>query len=197
MSVVTPASDGTFLSKHPLSFLSACWFAVTLIAGCHSSLAQQLSFPNQSTPPAEGSAVLPVPQPQFRGVIGRKASDSTPDFPKGVTAPTGAPNVLLIMTDDTGFGAASTFGGPIPTPTLDRLAKSGLRYTSFIPPRCVPRLVLRFSLAATIRASVWGTSRSLPRDIRATPPSCPRVPARSAIFSWTTATTRRGSESTT
>src|SRR5215467_12942754 len=131
MSVVTPASDGTFLSKHPLSLLSACWFAVTLIAGCHSSLAQQLSSPNQSTPPAEGSAVLPVPQPQFRGVIGRKASDSTPDFPKGVTAPTGAPNVLLIMTDDTGFGAARTFGGPIPTPTLDRLAKSGLRYNQF------------------------------------------------------------------
>src|SRR5215813_3874787 len=131
MSVVTPASDGPFLSKHPLSFLSACWFAVTLIAGCHSSLAQQSSSPNQSTPPAEGSAVLPVPQPQFRGVIGRKASDSTPDFPKGVTAPTGAPNVLLIMTDDTGFGAASTFGGPIPTPTLDRLAKSGLRYNQF------------------------------------------------------------------
>jgi len=41
--------------------------------------------------------VLPVPQPQFRGVIGRKASESTPDFPKDVTAPKGAPNVLLIM----------------------------------------------------------------------------------------------------
>jgi arylsulfatase A-like enzyme len=42
----------------------------------------------------------------------------------------GAPNVLLIMTDDTGFGAASTFGGVIPTPTLDRLASMGLRYTN-------------------------------------------------------------------
>jgi arylsulfatase A-like enzyme len=75
--------------------------------------------------------VLPVPQPQFRGIIGRKASESTPDFPKSVTAPEGAPNVLLIMTDDTGFGAASTFGGPIPTPALDRLAKSGLSYNEF------------------------------------------------------------------
>src|SRR5262249_15625015 len=131
MSVVTLTSDGPFLSKHPLSLLSACWFAVTLVAGCHSALAQQTSSPKPSTPPAEGSAVLPVPQPQFRGVIGRKASDSTPDFPKGVSAPTGAPNVLLIMTDDTGFGAAGTFGGPIPTPTLDRLAKSGLRYNQF------------------------------------------------------------------
>jgi arylsulfatase A-like enzyme len=48
-----------------------------------------------------------------------------------VRAPEGAPNVLLIMTDDTGFGAASTFGGPIPTPALDRVAKSGLRYNQF------------------------------------------------------------------
>jgi len=75
--------------------------------------------------------VLPVPQAQFGGVIGRKASESTPDFPKDVTAPKSAPNVLLIMTDDTGFGAASAFGGPIPTPTLDRLAKSGLKYNQF------------------------------------------------------------------
>src|SRR5215471_6567714 len=113
----TPQSNRLSLSKHRLSLLSACWFAVTLAVGCHPALAQQASIPDQGTPPAGGSAVLPVPQPQFRGIIGRKASDSTPDFPKAVTAPTGAPNVLLIMTDDTGFGAASTFGGPIPTPT--------------------------------------------------------------------------------
>src|SRR5262245_21535889 len=79
-------------------------------------------------PPTAGSLVLPVPDPPFHGVIGRTAKDSKPDFPKAVTAPAGAPNVLLIMTDDTGFGAASTFGGPISTPVLDRLAKRGLRY---------------------------------------------------------------------
>ena len=45
--------------------------------------------------------------------------------------PKGAPNVLLIMTDDQGFGAPSTFGGVIPTPAMDRIAKSGLRYTNF------------------------------------------------------------------
>ena len=78
-----------------------------------------------------GSEILPVPDQPFRGVIGRKASESTPDFPKAVTAPEGAPNVLLIMTDDVGFGAASTFGGPIPTPTLERLAANGLRYNEF------------------------------------------------------------------
>src|SRR5262245_33679273 len=85
----------------------------------------------QSPPPPGSSAVLPIPQPQFGGTIGRNASESTPDFPKAVTAPKGAPNVLLIMTDDTGFGAASTFGGPIPTPTFDRLANGGLRYNEF------------------------------------------------------------------
>src|SRR5215468_12483979 len=82
-------------------------------------------------PSTGGSAVLPVPDPPFHGVIGRTAKDSKPDFPKAVTAPAGAPNVLLIMTDDVGFGASSTFGGPIQTPTFQRIAKSGLRYNTF------------------------------------------------------------------
>src|SRR5262249_52666102 len=66
--------------------------------------------------PTGGSPILPVPDAPFGGVIGRKANESRPAFPTGVTAPKGAPNVLLVMTDDTGFGATSTFGGPIPTP---------------------------------------------------------------------------------
>ena len=78
--------------------------------------------------------VLPRPEPPFRGKIGPTTKDSKPDFPKEVRAPKGAPNILLIMTDDVGFGAASTFGGPIATPTLDRLAANGLRFTSLIPP---------------------------------------------------------------
>jgi arylsulfatase len=86
----------------------------------------------QSEPPAQGgSVIVPMPEPRFGGVIGRKASESKPDFPKAVTAPKGAPNILLILTDDTGFGASSTFGGPIPTPTLDRVAARGLRYNNF------------------------------------------------------------------
>jgi arylsulfatase A-like enzyme len=75
--------------------------------------------------------VLPRPQPPFKGKIERTAKDSTPDFPKGVEAPKGAPNILLILTDDVGFGASSTFGGPIQTPTFQRLADTGLRYTTF------------------------------------------------------------------
>jgi arylsulfatase len=55
----------------------------------------------------------------------------TPVWPKSPDAPGGAPNVLLVMTDDVGFGASSTFGGPIPTPSFDRLAAEGLRYSRF------------------------------------------------------------------
>jgi arylsulfatase len=82
-------------------------------------------------PPNAGSAVLPRPEEPFKGKIGRTAKESTPDFPKSIEAPKGAPNVLLIMTDDVGFGASSTFGGPIATPTYDRLAKAGLRFNTF------------------------------------------------------------------
>ena len=74
---------------------------------------------------------LPKPEQLFKGKIGRTAKDSTPDFPKPLAAPTGAPNVLLIMTDDVGYGAASTFGGPIPTPNFDKVAKAGLRFNNF------------------------------------------------------------------
>ena len=118
---------------------------IAAVCGCMALSSSALA---QNTPPASGSAILPIPEPQFGGVIGRKASDSTPDFPKTITAPEGAPNVLLIMTDDTGFGAASTFGGPIPTPTLDRLANSGLKYNQFLFPRAVAPVLPTLSKSA-------------------------------------------------
>jgi arylsulfatase len=80
---------------------------------------------------AHAGEVLPHPEQPFHGKIGRTVKESVKDFPKDVRAPKGAPNVLLIMTDDVGFGASSTFGGPIPTVTMDRLANEGLRYTQF------------------------------------------------------------------
>ena len=81
--------------------------------------------------PSQAQEVLPRPEQPFKGKIGRITQDSVKDFPKAVEAPKGAPNVLVILTDDVGFGASSTFGGPIPTATMDRLAKNGLRYTQF------------------------------------------------------------------
>jgi arylsulfatase len=74
-------------------------------------------------------SVLPPPEPKFNGVIGRTYRDSKMgEFPV-VTAPEGAPNVLLVLIDDCGYGQWGTFGGQVPTPNLDRLAKKGLLYT--------------------------------------------------------------------
>jgi arylsulfatase len=75
--------------------------------------------------------VLPQLLPLFKGHIGPTVQNSNPDFPAEIKAPKGAPNILVILTDDVGFAASSTFGGPIPTPTMDRLAQNGLRYTQF------------------------------------------------------------------
>jgi len=81
-----------------------------------------------------GSAqeVLPKPEEGFKDAkIGRTYKDSTPGTIALTKAPRGAPNVLIILIDDAGFGQWGTFGGQVPTPNLDRLAKMGLRYTRF------------------------------------------------------------------
>ena len=80
---------------------------------------------------AAAQQVLPVAPAPFRGEIELSAKDSKPDFPKPIEAPNGAPNIVLILLDDVGFAASSTFGGPIETPTLQRLADAGLRYSQF------------------------------------------------------------------
>ena len=85
--------------------------------------------PNTTTT-INGRYLPPPPQP-FTGQIELNAAQSKPAWPMTVVPPPGAPNILLIMTDDVGFAAPSTFGGVIPTPTLDRIANDGLRYTNF------------------------------------------------------------------
>ncbi len=85
----------------------------------------------QATPQAPTGPALPRPAAPFAGKLAPVWRDAVPDFPRPVLAPAGAPNVVLILTDDVGFGAASTFGGPIPTPNLDRLAARGLMYNRF------------------------------------------------------------------
>jgi arylsulfatase A-like enzyme len=75
---------------------------------------------------------LPPADPVYNGHLGRTVAQSSPPAATPqVVAPKGAPNVLIIMTDDTGFGSGSTFGGPVPMPTLDALAKGGLIYNDF------------------------------------------------------------------
>jgi len=82
-----------------------------------------------ATTTIDGRYLPPPPQP-FPGVIGLNFDQSKQAWPARVVPTKGAPNILLIMTDDVGFGATSTFGGVIPTP-LDRIAANGLRYTNF------------------------------------------------------------------
>ncbi|MFM0643622.1 arylsulfatase [Paraburkholderia bryophila] len=79
----------------------------------------------------QAQSVLPPPAQPFKGKIELRAKDSKVDFPRQTTAPAGAPNILLVLLDDVGFGAASTFGGPVDTPTLEQLAQHGLRYNEF------------------------------------------------------------------
>ena len=74
---------------------------------------------------------LPPPDRKFDGDIQETTAKSKPYWAPRVVPPKGAPNVLLIMTDDAGYGVSSTFGGVIPTPNLDRVARDGLRYTNF------------------------------------------------------------------
>ena len=74
---------------------------------------------------------LPNTPPKFGGDINLSAQDSKPYWRPQVVPPKGAPNVLLIMTDDAGYGVSGTFGGVIPTPNMDRIANMGLRYTQF------------------------------------------------------------------
>ncbi len=71
---------------------------------------------------------LPAPDPKFGGVIKDDALKSKYWWAPRIVPPKQAPNILLIMTDDAGFGVPSTFGGVIPTPTMDRIAQEGLRY---------------------------------------------------------------------
>ncbi len=73
---------------------------------------------------------LPAPDPKFGGVIKDDALQSKYWWAPRIAPPKQAPNVLLIITDDSGFGVPSTFGGVIPTPTMDRIAKDGLRYNN-------------------------------------------------------------------
>ncbi len=104
-----------------------------LIVHHGSPLAQQMTgtpgAPDATTT-IDGRYLPPPPQP-FKGKIELNAAQSKPAWPAQVVPPMDAPNILLIMTDDVGFAAPSTFGGVIPTPTLDRIAANGLRYTNF------------------------------------------------------------------
>jgi len=117
------AASGTFRST---------WWANAAEQGAKPPAKQRTAAPGSpgATTTIGGRYLPPVP-PKFGGEINLNASQSRPYWPPRVVPPKGAPNVLLIMTDDVGFGAPSCFGGVIPTPHLERIGKMGLRYTNF------------------------------------------------------------------
>ena len=119
------------MTRRSLFTLSLC--LLLSAAMVPSALAQQTTgtpgSPNATT--TIDGRYLPPPPQKFQGEINLNALQSKQAWPARVVPPKGAPNILLIITDDVGFGAPSTFGGVIPTPTLDRIAANGLRYTNF------------------------------------------------------------------
>jgi arylsulfatase A-like enzyme len=120
---------GARVRKAALGTLAVCSF----LTGASLVSAQQVTgtVGSPSATTTIDGKYLPPPPPAFGGVINMNATDSKPYWPAQVVPPKGAPNVLLIMTDDQGYGVSGTFGGVIPTPAMDRIAKMGLRYTQF------------------------------------------------------------------
>src|SRR6187401_1571050 len=114
------------------ALLSLSTLALALIAAVPSIAQETTRTPGSpdATTTIDGRYLPPPPAP-FQGEINLNALQSKPAWPARVVPPKGAPNILLIITDDVGFSAPSTFGGVIPTPTLDRIAADGLRYTNF------------------------------------------------------------------
>jgi hypothetical protein len=103
-----------------------------LISVCVSAQAQTRGASGVTTVAPEKSEVLPFEDFRYKGNVGRTIEDSEPpQFPKLVRPPKGAPNIVLILIDDAGYGQFGTFGGQVPTPALDRVAAAGLRYTRF------------------------------------------------------------------
>ena len=114
-------------------FLGACALSILLLS--QPAQSQQIETTGEPGAPNATTTIdglmLPNPPAPFGGTINLSAEDSKPYWSPTIVPPEGAPNILLIMTDDAGYGVAGTFGGVIPTPALDRIASMGLRYTQF------------------------------------------------------------------
>jgi arylsulfatase len=108
--------------------------AILLIATAACAAVAQENSSGAASQSKNAGTPLALPRPDFHfpGNVGRTILDSDkPQFPQPVQPPKGAPNVVLILLDDTGFGQYETFGGGIPSPTIQKLAGEGLRYNRF------------------------------------------------------------------
>jgi arylsulfatase A-like enzyme len=108
----------------------------SILLGIMLAAAPAMAVEVTGTPGSPGATTtisgeqLPAPEPKFGGEINNDALHSKPWWAPRIVPPRDAPNVLLIITDDAGFAVPSTFGGVIPTPTMDRIANNGLRYNN-------------------------------------------------------------------
>ena len=159
------------MSIRRIKLLGLLVLFVAVAAANSAALAQQTT----GTPGSPGATTtidgryLPAPPQKFEGDISVNAAQSKPYWPARTVPPQGAPNVLLIMTDDVGFAAPSTFGGVIPTPTLDRVAAMGLRYTAFhTTALCSPtRAITRWAPASwSIKRPVIPVTTALSHETR-------------------------------
>ena len=126
--------------------------------------------------------VLPIPDKSFGGAIGRTIDQSVPDWTiiPGPKAPEGAPNVLLILIDDAGFGQPDTFGGPIATPNLTRVGQTGLYYNRFhVVALCSPTRAAMLTGRNQHRVGMGSVAEfpgPFPGYTGAVPKSCTAVP---------------------
>jgi arylsulfatase len=132
LGAMSATIEGMRPGGHAMRSRPVTAFFSGILAIAAAATAQQPPSPPPGSPGATTSIdgkQLPPPDPAFGGVIKDNAMQSKAWWAPRIVPPKGAPNVLLIMTDDSGYGVPSTFGGVIPTPALDRIAKAGLRYT--------------------------------------------------------------------
>ncbi|MFO1417965.1 MAG: arylsulfatase [Methylotetracoccus sp.] len=109
------------------------WLRVTgfLIVGFHGLLVAAPATPSKNTGSTLDRTVLPIPEPKYPAITTLDARNAKAPPRFEIKAPDGAPNVVIVLLDDMGFAVPGTFGGPVPMPTLDRLAQGGLRYNNF------------------------------------------------------------------
>jgi arylsulfatase A-like enzyme len=106
-------------------------FLGVLLAAALAPLGLLTSSAPASCQSAGERVVLPLPDLPTGGYAGLTVKDSQMPHINPLRPPAGAPNIVIVLLDDVGFGAAGTFGGPVSTPTLDAVANEGLRYNTF------------------------------------------------------------------
>jgi arylsulfatase len=103
---------------------------------CIGTASQAAPEPSSGTSAPLDRSTLPIKEPTYPAITELDARNAKAPARFEVTPPAKAPNIVIVLIDDIGFGHSSAFGGPIYTPTLEKPAAQGLNITAFIPPHC-------------------------------------------------------------